>query len=506
MGCSRRQGSATHLHDRVGVLRLGLTLVLTLMLALVVAKPAMAGEARVVVNTGGKVALEYEAGPGETNTVTVTQSTSSFTVSDTTAPVTAGAGCTVAAATATCADPSALGAIQTIAVDLADGDDLVDIEASIPSELLGRAGVDDLTGGDGFDVANGGPGADRINVRGPGKDNVRLCDATDAVISDPDDIVPAECTNNNVAPVTTITGGPQGPTNETAPVFTFMSVDPDVTRFECLIDGFDEGPAGCDSGVPQRELPEGPYFFRVRAYDDIPGAPGPWTTRPFNVDTSPPQVNVTGPQLSTTAQPTYDISSPDPSAPVTFECAIDQGAFAACSSPYTTPALANGAHVIFVRGTDAAGNSTTTESAITVQVTPGGGGGGGGGSSSAAPVQPSKIIIESLVLISGRTVKMSRKGEVSISLQCAGSSTCKGRMTITTAEPVKRRSRKLERLGSTKFSIAANKKKNVKVRFSKSKRKLAKRLKRFKAKVVITEVDKRGNARVSSRVFVMRAR
>jgi hypothetical protein len=477
------------------------------MLALVVAKPAMAGEARVVVNTGGKVALEYAAAGGETNTVTVTQNTGSFTVSDATAPVTAGAGCTVAAATATCADPSTLGAIQTITVDLGDGDDLVDIEAFIPSELLGRAGADDLTGGDGFDVANGGPDADRINVRGPGKDNVRLCEATDAVISDPDDIVPAPCsttTNNNVAPVTTITGGPQGPTNETAPIFTFMSADPDVTGFECLIDGFDEGPAGCDSGVAQPELPEGPYFFRVRAYDDIPGAPGPWTTRQFNVDTSPPQVNVTGPQLSTTAQPTYDISSPDPSAPVTFECALDQGAFAACGSPYTTPALANGTHVLFVRGTDAAGNSTTTESTITVQVTPGGGGSAGG--SSAAPVKPSKIIIESLVLISGRTVKMSRKGEVSISLQCAGTSSCKGRMTITTAEPVKRRSRKLERLGSTRFSIAANKKKNVKVRFSKSKRKLAKRLKRFKAKVVITEVDKRGNARVSSRVFVMRAR
>ena len=35
----------------------------------------------------------------------------------------------------------------------------------------------------------------------------------------------------------------------------------------------------------------------------------------------------------------------------------------------------------------------------------------------------------------------------------------------------------------------------MKVRFSKSKRRLAKRLKRFKAKVVITEVDKRGNQR-----------
>ena len=61
-------------------------------------------------------------------------------------------------------------------------------------------------------------------------------------------------------------------------------------------------------------------------------------------------------------------------------------------------------------------------------------------------------------------------------------------------------------LGSKRFTIAANKKRKIKVRFSKRKRKLAKRLKRFKAKVVITEVDQRGNPRISSRVFILRAR
>ncbi len=463
------------------------------MLALVVAKPAMAGEARVVVNAGGKVALEYEAAVGETNTVTITQGTGSFTVSDTTAPVTGGVGCTVAAGTATCADPSALGLIQAILVDLRDLDDLADVTASIPSEILGRAGIDDLTvAGDRNDVVRGGPDADTINVRGPGVDTAD-CDSADAVISDPGDVVPADCTNNDVAPLTTITGGPTGPTNNTTPTFTFMSPDADVTRFECLVDGIDEGVAGCSPGVPQPELADGPYVFRVRALDAAPGA-GPWTIQAFSVDTMFPQVNVSG------THPSFTLSATEA---VAFECAIDQGEFAPCSSPYTPPALPNGPYLLLVRGTDAAGNSSTTEYPFMVAPTAAAAGGGG----PAPPaVKPSKIIIESLVLISGRAVKMSRKGEVSISLQCAGTSTCKGRMTLTTAEPVKRRSKKLERLGSTTFSIAANKKKNVKVRFSKSKRRLAKRLKRFKAKVVITEVDKRGNKRISSRVFIMRAR
>jgi hypothetical protein len=79
-------------------------------------------------------------------------------------------------------------------------------------------------------------------------------------------------------------------------------------------------------------------------------------------------------------------------------------------------------------------------------------------------------------------------------------------MSLTTAEPVTRKRRKLVTLGSKKFTIAAGKKRNVKVRLSKSKRKLARKLKRFKAKVVIREVDQRGNPRISSRVFILRAR
>ena len=110
------------------------------------------------------------------------------------------------------------------------------------------------------------------------------------------------------------------------------------------------------------------------------------------------------------------------------------------------------------------------------------------------------------MLISGKSVKMSKRGTVTISLQCAGKRRCKGRMSITTAEPVSRKRRKLVTLGSKKFTIAPGKKRNVKVRLSKSKRKLARKLKRFKAKVVIREVDQRGNPRISSRVFILRAR
>jgi hypothetical protein len=468
------------------------------MLALVAATPANAGTASVSVE-GDKVTLAYVANGGETNTVTVTQSAGSFAVADATADVTPGAGC-VAGATArraTCADPNTLGAIQAIRVDLLDLDDVVDIDAQVASTLLGRTGMDDLMGGDGNDVVNGGGDADSVNVRGPGKDSVQ-CEPGETVFSDPvGDTVTGLCTND-VAPSATITG--PAATNDNTPSFTFSSPDTGVT-FDCMVDPIDTHFSDCGTPYEEtRELADGPYTIRAQASDGAPG-PGPPATHSFVVDTQAPQVIVTGPPSGNSAQPTFQFSSNE--AISTFECAIDQAGFAPCSSTYTTPPLANGTYVLFVRGTDAAGNSTTTEFPFGVDVTAGGGGGGG---TTPPAVQPRRIIIESLVLISGRPVRMSRKGVVSISLQCAGTKTCKGRMSITTAEPVKRKSRKLETLGSTKFSIAANKKKNVRVRFSKRKRKLAKRLKRFKAKVVIREVDQRGNARISSRVFILRAR
>ncbi len=490
-----RQGSATLSHFRVRAARLGVLLGASLFLGLLVAAPANAGTAS-ITQRGGFTTLEYSAGLGEANSVEmIAHADGSFAVIDT-APVTAGAGCTTAAGGATCAEPSATDPIRAIYVDLRDLDDTVHIDASIRSELLGRTGTDELRGGDGPDMINGGPGPDTINTRGLGKDTVQ-CDDTDAVISDPNDVVPAGCPND-VAPVAIITGGPNGPTNDTTPIFSFASSDPDVTGFECMIDGYDAGDFTCDSGRPQPELPDGPYFFRVRALDHAPGA-GPWIGQTFDVDTRAPQVNVTGPLVSTTATPSYGISSNED---VDFSCMLDDGAEAPCSSPYTTPVLANGTHFLFVTATDRAGNTTTADVEFTVRVgTPPGASGG-----APTPVQPRRIIIESLVLISGRTVKMSRKGVVSIRLQCAGKLRCRGRMTLTTAEPVRRKSRKLTRLGSRRFSIAANKRKNVKVRFSKRKRTLAQRLKRFKAKVVITEVDQRGNQRISSRVFPLRAR
>ena len=120
-----------------------------------------------------------------------------------------------------------------------------------------------------------------------------------------------------------------------------------------MIDPVDEGTFPCDSpSTETSELAEGPYVFFVRAIDDI--GPGPWTTRGFSVDTTPPQVNVTGPLVSTTATPSYGISSNEDREFRVQPMGQDDSARAA--PPYTTPALPNGTYFLFVSGTDKAGN------------------------------------------------------------------------------------------------------------------------------------------------------
>jgi hypothetical protein len=65
-----------------------------------------------------------------------------------------------------------------------------------------------------------------------------------------------------------------------------------------------------------------------------------------------------------TTTPTFSFTSSDAAA--TLQCRVDAAAFAACSSPYTTAALAQGAHTFEVRATDAAGNAATATRSFTV--------------------------------------------------------------------------------------------------------------------------------------------
>jgi hypothetical protein len=100
------------------------------------------------------------------------------------------------------------------------------------------------------------------------------------------------------------------------------------------------------------------------------GSTGELTTATTVADATPPETSIdSGPSgLIADATPTWTFSS-EPGA--TFECRIDAGGFAPCSSPFTSPApLADGQHTFRVRALDdsPAQNADPTPATRTVTV------------------------------------------------------------------------------------------------------------------------------------------
>ncbi len=86
----------------------------------------------------------------------------------------------------------------------------------------------------------------------------------------------------------------------------------------------------------------------------------------------PPETTIDSGPTGTTNDPTPSFSFSSSEAGSSFECRVDAGAFAACSSPQTTAPLADGAHTLRVRAIDPAGNVDPTPASrtFTVDATP----------------------------------------------------------------------------------------------------------------------------------------
>jgi hypothetical protein len=100
--------------------------------------------------------------------------------------------------------------------------------------------------------------------------------------------------------------------------------------------------------------------------------PGGNCTRGTDSDTTAPQTTITAGPTGTIADSTPSFQFSSSEAGSTFECRVDSGAFASCSSPHTTAALSDGAHTFEVRAIDGAGNTDPTPASrtFTVDATP----------------------------------------------------------------------------------------------------------------------------------------
>jgi hypothetical protein len=159
---------------------------------------------------------------------------------------------------------------------------------------------------------------------------------------------------DTIAPDTTITSGPTGSTNDPTPTFDFTS-EPGAT-FECKVDA--AAYAACTSPFTTAALTVGAHTFSVRATDLASNVDPTPATRSFTViaDTTAPDTTISSGPTGPTNDPTATFAFTS-EAGATFQCKVDAGAYAACTSPFTTATLADGAHTFSVRATDAANNT-----------------------------------------------------------------------------------------------------------------------------------------------------
>jgi hypothetical protein len=140
--------------------------------------------------------------------------------------------------------------------------------------------------------------------------------------------------------------------------FTFTA--PGATSTTCALDG--ATPVACASGVTYASLAEGPHTVAVRALDDLGNASDP-ATHSWTVDLTPPAGPVltsAPPALTASTQASFAWQA-DPDVEH-YACSLD-GEATICTGSYY---VGHGPHEFALRAYDAAGHTTTTTHAWTV--------------------------------------------------------------------------------------------------------------------------------------------
>ena len=159
---------------------------------------------------------------------------------------------------------------------------------------------------------------------------------------------------DGTAPMVTIGQKPDKVSNSRSATFTFTASEPFT---QCNVDGAGFGP--CTSPATYTNLLDGPHAFTVRG-TDAAGNTGEATYTWTSETRAPTAAVSSGPApLSNGRSATFAFSADEPSS---FECQLDGGSFAVCSSPASYQSLGDGAHTFSVRPTDAVGNLGATSS------------------------------------------------------------------------------------------------------------------------------------------------
>jgi hypothetical protein len=159
---------------------------------------------------------------------------------------------------------------------------------------------------------------------------------------------------DSVGPTAAITQTPGNPTNSRSATFAFSASE--AGSFACELDGGGFGP--CGSPVTYQGMGDGVHTFTVRPTDSL-GNTGASASYSWRIDATAPETTLASAPAArtTTRSATFTFSASEPAA---FQCKLDAGAFASCSSPKTHTGLTRATHSFEVRAVDGAGNIDAT--------------------------------------------------------------------------------------------------------------------------------------------------
>ena len=212
----------------------------------------------------------------------------------------------------------------------------------------------------------------------------------------------------------------------------------------------------------------------------------------FAVDTQGPKTSVTGVSVhGTTAVATF--TSDD--AQATYQCSLDGGPFANCTSPATFSGLSAGTHTFAVRGTDAHGNVGDVASrqfVIAGSTSTGGSGNPGGsghpgGSGSGTP--PPHDTVGPKVVITPKSIRLSKAGWATLKVKCpSNEKRCKVTMRLKLRDKI---------VAKKTVTILGGKTMKVSLKVSRwARAKLAKRGS-LKVTAIATATDAAGNVKIT---------
>jgi hypothetical protein len=191
-----------------------------------------------------------------------------------------------------------------------------------------------------------------------------------------------------------------------------------------------------------------------------------------------------------------------------FECKLDGGAFAACTSPKALSGVAPGSHTLTVHGVDALGNvGPDASKTFTIASPPatGGGGqaGGTGGTGGTSTTQQSGTTVNSAadkskpkVSVVAKSLKASKKGAVSFTVGCpATEQSCKITLKLKNGKKI---------AASRTVNVMGGKSKTVTLTLDKATKKLLAKRHTLKVSTVVTAVDAAGNKRTTTKQATLR--